>query len=506
MLKVKRLAGNTLALMAGKVIRLLIAMVLGVVLVRYLGPSHLGNWKLASSAAELLTILSALGISKIAIRECSSGQKDNGRYLGTVLGLKLGFGAVSLLAAVLIVRGLGYHAEIAHLVFVALGVYVLTSLGQSFIIRFRSREKMGYEAVANISKDLFLMFLVFLAIYLGWGILRIAYLYLAGAVFYVLFSWWIARSNLPSIRLSADSRLARHLLAAGFPLGLAVFFNAYHDVSRLIIQQTIGSVAAGYYSAAVLLYLALESTVVLSLMGAIFPILARFHSSNRTGLLRLYRRMSRYLYIISLLGALYCLFLGDEIILLLFNPAYADSIPVLKLLGPVLILMFQNYLLYNAMVAAHKENLFALVMGGSALINAAGVVVLTGLITGGHNYPVLIPFTEITVFSIRLIRLTGAPAALASAQIFSLLVFNRILKREYGASVLHRHWIRPALAAALTGVLIWIEGRLDFPLGVVVASSLALYGIGLVIFKSIDSGDINVLKSLIPTQNERAPF
>ena len=496
MVEARKIAGNTIALMTGKLIRLVIAMVLGVVLVRYLGPFHLGNWKVALSAAELLTILSAMGIGKIAIRECASRRDEIGRYLGTIWSLKLIFGLISFLAALIIVRGLGYHAEIAHLLFVALGIYILTSLGETFIIRFRTREKMGYEALANISKDLFLMFAIFLAIYLGWGILRIAYLYLAGAVFYLIVSWVIADRKLPPLQLSLDLKLSRHLLMAGLPLGLAVFFNAYHDASRLIIQQTIGSAGAGYYSAAVLLYLALESTVVLSLMGSLFPILSRYHASNNRGLIELYRRMSRYLYIISLLSAVFCLFLGDEIILLLFNPAYGDSIPVLKLLGPVMILMFQNYLLYNAMVASHREKLFALVMGGSALINAGGIFLLSGLIGGGGSVSVVVPLTGISLFTIRLIRLTAAPAALAAAQIFSFIIFSRILRREYGEGILHNRWVRPAAAAVISGLLIWFESRLDFPLGVIAASSVIVYVAALVIFRGIDAGDLQLLKNL----------
>ena len=274
---IRRVAGNTIALLMGKGVRLLVSMVLGVLLARYLGELHYGNWTVARSLCALLTILTALGMSKIAIRECSSRPQDAGHYLGTVLVLRLFFSLLSILVAVLLVYGLGYQAEIAYLVFIALGIYILSSLAEVFVIQFRSHEKMGYEAIVNISKDILLMLLVILAIYLQWGVLRIAFLYLGATAAYLVLSWILTAKKFSPPRLSLDPALARHLILAGIPIGLAVFFNSFHDVTRVLIRQIIGSSAAGNYSVAALPYLALESTVVISLMGAVFPLLSRLH-------------------------------------------------------------------------------------------------------------------------------------------------------------------------------------------------------------------------------------
>lgn len=498
MKNVKRLAGNTAALMLGKGIRLTISMVLGVVLARYLGELHYGNWTVARSLCALLTILSALGMGKIAIRECSVRLEETGRYLGTILTLRVIFSAISVVVALLLVYGLGYHAEIAHLVFIALGIYILSSLGEAFIIQFRSHEKMGFEAMVNIYKDLLLMILVFLAIYLRWGVVRIACLYLAATAVYVGMSWGLVAKNFSPPRFSLDPSLARHLIIAGLPLGLAVFFNAYHDVTRIIIQKIIGSAAAGNYSAAVLPYLALESTVIISLMGAVFPLLSRLHVSDQPGLIRLYRRMSTYLYMLSLPVALYCLFLGDELILILFKREYIDAVPVLKLLGVVVILMFQNYLLFNAMVACRKERLFALVMGISALINTAGVVFFTYLLS--RPGPCVVIGTSTAGVGIRLIPITGGPIALVIAQAFTLVVLTVILRREYKRTIIFRGFFGPTVSAVLTGALIRWEGVLDLPPGVILASSMIVYGLLLFILRSFDRTDREIFNLIFAKQ------
>ena len=151
MSEVRRVAGNIIALVTGKGIRLLVSLVLGVLLARYLGDLHYGNWTVARSLCALLTILTGLGMSKIAIRECSSRPDEAGRYLNTILVLRIIFSLASILVALLLVYGLGYRAEIAYLVFVALGIYILSSMGEVFVIQFRSHEKMGYEAVSQVA-------------------------------------------------------------------------------------------------------------------------------------------------------------------------------------------------------------------------------------------------------------------------------------------------------------------------------------------------------------------
>lgn len=493
--QVRRVAGNTVALLFSKVIRLLVSMILGVLLARYLGDFHYGNWTVARSLCALLTILSALGMGKIAIRQCSSRPEETGRYLGTILFLRTLFSFISILIAILLVYGLGYHSEIAYLVFIALGIYILSSLGVVFVIQFRSHEKMVYEAIVNIGKDLLLMMLVLFAIYLRWGVLRIAFLYLGATAMYFVFSYVLTKKNFPSVRLSIDRRLIGYLILTGIPIGLAVFFNSFHDVTRVVIQKIIDSEAAGNYSVAVLPYMALESTVVISLMGAVFPLFSRRHLADHLSLINIYRRISRYLFILSLLVALYCLFLGDELILLLYGKSYLDAIPVLKLLGLVVILMFQNYLLFNAMVACGKERAFALVMGLGAVINLFGVLFFTEILSGREHAMVI--GKSSAGLGIRLIPITGSPLALILAQGIILTILIIILKKEYGKMILFYRVLRPVFAALLTGILIRWEGVINIPLGVILISSAIVYGFLLVLTRSFDRTDGDILRNLI---------
>ncbi len=495
MSEIKRLTGNTAALILSRAVRLALSMALGVVLARYLGEYHYGNWAVARSLASLLAILCSLGMGQIAIRECSPRPGEIGRYLGTVLSLQGIFALGSILAALVLVYGFGYRDEIAWLVFIALGIYLLSSVGTNFVIQFRSREKMGYEALANTSKDLALMFLVFLAVYLGWGVVRIAWLYLLATAGFVCLAWFLAVKKFPGTRLRVDRSLVRPLVLGGLPIGLAIFFNSFHEMTRIVLQRTVGSSGAGQYSVATLPYMALERTVIIAMMGAIFPLLSRLFRADRDRVVKITRTLSRYFFILSLLLALYCFFLGDELILMLFGKEYLDAIPVFKLLGLVILVMPQNYLLFNAMIVSRREWLYAAVLGLAAFFNVLGAFLFSRWFSRFYPVPVIGAYGPGS--GIRLIGETGGPVALFAAQLFLLVALAAILRREYRQVVLASSLWRPVLAAAATGGLIRWQGLIDLPPGVILLTSAVVYGVLLYALGTVTERDRSIFRQLL---------
>ena len=471
----RKVASNSIFLLSAKGVRLLISMVLAVVLARYLGASNFGSWMAASSLCALMQVMIALGIDKIAIRECSIKLDQNPSYLGNALTLKL---LLSLLGAgvlIALVRFLHYPPLMTQLVFIALGVHVFSTLGDTFVIPFRSWEKMQYEAAVNVAKDLFLMFLIFLGLFLSLDVVGIAYIYLAAAVFYFLFSGVVAKTKFFPPRLGFDRKLALHLVTAGLPLGAAIFFNSHHDMIKIAIQRVLDAEAAGYYSVAAFTYQAWERTVLLSLMAALFPVISRLHASDRQTLGQAYRRMSKYLYIASLPWAVVCLLLPGKIVLLLFGAAYAPAAPVVMILGPASILMFQNYLLYNAMVAARKEGLFALIMGGGAVLILLLTLILIRTPLG----------------------ISGGAVALGAGQLFIWALFIYSLRSDYRVYPRRRDWLFPSLAGAFAAAEIWWIRGLELPFGVIVVSGCLTYLLGLIALGSFNASDRLFFKKIV---------
>ncbi|HEY2380150.1 MAG TPA: flippase [Terriglobia bacterium] len=86
-------------LIADKVVRMAIGLVVGIWVARYLGPEQFGLLSYAAAFVSLFAWLSDLGLERIVVRELVTRRLERGQILGTAFLLKLAGGFVILAAA-----------------------------------------------------------------------------------------------------------------------------------------------------------------------------------------------------------------------------------------------------------------------------------------------------------------------------------------------------------------------------------------------------------------------
>ena len=79
---------NTSWLMSEKIIRLVIALTVGVLVTRYLGPNDFGILSYANSFVGLFAAFSSLGLGDILVRELVKANKKSEELLGTAFTLQ----------------------------------------------------------------------------------------------------------------------------------------------------------------------------------------------------------------------------------------------------------------------------------------------------------------------------------------------------------------------------------------------------------------------------------
>ena len=85
----KKYFANTSWLMAERILRMTIALLVGVYVARYLGPERFGLLSYANSFVGLFLALATLGIDSIVIRELVKRPGSRSEILGTAFGLKI---------------------------------------------------------------------------------------------------------------------------------------------------------------------------------------------------------------------------------------------------------------------------------------------------------------------------------------------------------------------------------------------------------------------------------
>jgi len=318
-------------LLADRAIRVVMGVVVGAWVARYLGPSHYGELAYVLAFVAFFSVTCQLGLDAVAVREMSRNDDAAPALLGTALRLRLiaGFGAyiAAVVGMALLrpgdTRALILTAVVAGtVVFQAADTYDLW-----FQSKTQSRRTIVATAVAYLGANGVKVVLILahagLVAFAAVGVLEAA---LAALALYLAYRRFPART-----RWSWDPVWARQLLRESWPYliaGLAI--TVYTRIDQVMLRGMIDVHELGIYSAALPL-----STVwyfiPLAISISVAPAIARRKQYDSAaydrGLAQLFSVMWWVMLPLCALVAL----TARPLIALLYGEAYAASADVLKI-------------------------------------------------------------------------------------------------------------------------------------------------------------------------------
>ena len=267
----KKYFKNTSWLFAEKILRILIAFVVTVLVVRYLGPEQFGLLSYAISFYGLFTAISVLGLESISIRELVKypGKRDN--VLGSVFLLRLVGGIVTIILIALTLFMSGEPADISILII----VISTSAIFQSFSVidyYFRAEVKAKYSVYVMTASVLFtsllkILLIIFEAPLIYFAIVFSFEFFAAAAGFLLVYK----HNKLKIINWKFRKETAINLLKDSWPLILSgLVVSVYMKIDQVMIKNMLDSKELGYYAAAVRLSEAWYFIPV-ALTNSIFP-------------------------------------------------------------------------------------------------------------------------------------------------------------------------------------------------------------------------------------------
>ena len=140
-LKQKKVAKNTIWIMAERIVQMLISLVVGVISARYLGPSNYGILNYGASLVVLFTAISKLGLENVIIKDLVDNRKKNGVILGSAMVMRLISSGLSILCITIIVIILKPNDN----------VILVTSVLQSIAMIFQIYEILDFWFQSNLN-------------------------------------------------------------------------------------------------------------------------------------------------------------------------------------------------------------------------------------------------------------------------------------------------------------------------------------------------------------------
>ena len=469
----RRIAKNTTALLATRIINQVAGFLLVVYASRRLGVEDFGNYSFVVAFYLVFELISFFGLQNYLPREIGRRREDAGKYF--VHAAVLVGGVALLLVAAM--NGAAAAYGLARETYVAAVVASLgllpAALGAAAESSFIGIEKAEFITLLTFVKRTLVTAISILVLWLGHGIIALiivrAAVEFASASFSVPLCLWQTRAH--PVRL--DRAFLGRLLRGAMPFaGLAVLASVYWRLDVLLLQRLVGPTEVGIYSASYRLMFLL-TLVPESFMNAVYPNLARTWRGDRPQFVRLAERSLRYLVAFALPAAVGAFVLAEPVVMLVYEVDFARSVAVFSILIFAVIPIYANNVFYRALFAAEQQI-------KSIFILFVNIVVMT---VGG----------------ILLIPRWGAAGA-AAALLISLAValvqnyiftYALVYRSKLGGAV-----VRSVVAAAAMAAAIWgVKPYLPWPVLIVVG--VCFYVPLLFLLHVLGGGDVAAIKEIM---------
>lgn len=316
-------------LIADKVVRLGIGLIVGVWVARYLGPSQFGTLNYVQALVLLISALATMGLPDINVRDFVHHGERAHEIAATSIVLRIVGALLSLLIAVggvLVARpGDSEVLVLTVIVSAALLPQALDVVDQFY----QSRNVVRPIVLRRNAAFVMTAGLKLVAIFTGAPLLAFAAIYTAEFVIVAIFLLIYSRQDdLVDLR-KATLIEAQRLMSASWPLLVRQFaIGIYMRLDQVLLGKLLDDRAVGIYAAAARIS-EIWYFIPLAMMTAFVPRLAAQHAKSTASYEDELLKVMRAIIVISAIAATLMALLSGPIIHLLYGPAYAAAAPVL---------------------------------------------------------------------------------------------------------------------------------------------------------------------------------
>lgn len=311
-----------------------------ILLSRHFGVGGIGQFAYGFAVASIAYVFVELGSEDYGVRECSRLPKRETRELvGELVSTQLfvALGALVFVALFMFVR----RSSDTMVIVLILSFYQLcVAFARTLFIPALSEESMGFPALAEVASRLIVL-IVAATLILGFSAsLPIALLGypMAGLLLLVLASV-SALKRLDGIRVRLSIETARRIVRNTWPfLASNAVFIVYARADLIMISWILGDEPAGLYASALkFLEVAIMPLVYLAL--AAYPQLSARAKADLHAFLQTAAWLVRTSLLLAAFLATCLLFIAPELLTLLLGAEFEPSIPILRAMAAVLLVM-----------------------------------------------------------------------------------------------------------------------------------------------------------------------
>lgn len=343
---------NTLWMLVGKGLLLVIQAIYFILIARHLGPHNYGAFVGVMALVAILAPFVGIGSINLLLKNVSRDQSVFSEYWGNTLLMNLTTGTVMLGFVLLISRiFLPSSIPLILVILVAFSDLVVYRLTGACTVAFQAFERLDMMAKLNVASAILRLIAAGLLVLfikqptaVSWAVF-----YLCSTAAGCVLAMFVVHRRLgkPSLALHR----IRPELQEGFYFSISLSAaNIYNDVDKTALARLATLQAAGIYAAAYRIIDALYAPVT-SLVSATYPRFFQRGALGLSGSLQYARTLMSRAAVYALgvtLGVLLCAPLAPRIL----GESYINAVPALQLLAVIPLLRSIHYFLANSLTGS----------------------------------------------------------------------------------------------------------------------------------------------------------
>ena len=243
---------NTSWLMAERILRMIVALFVGIYVVRYLGPERFGLLSYANSFVGIFVALATLGLDEVVVRELVNSPERREKILGTSFLLKL-VGTLLMWAAILVAIPLTENDSQTNILIIIIAFGVFFQAFNVIDLNFQAEVKSKYVVHAQFIQLIVSSTIKIILIVNKASLIWFASVFFLDAIVLALglvFTYLHNSNKIFSWKWSYET--SKHLLHDSWPLIFAgIVVSVYMKIDQLMIKEMLGAKEVGLYAAAV---------------------------------------------------------------------------------------------------------------------------------------------------------------------------------------------------------------------------------------------------------------
>jgi len=366
---------NTTALLISRIAIAILSWAGTTVIVRSLDVDDWGRFSFVFSLLALASVLTDLGVGRIALGEVLPDQPGRSVAAGNYLLLRTGLGVIGYGLVIAFVQLSGYDPQIVRATVIGGAVLVFGTIVGAWNIAFQAQERLGHVAFSSVVAQLGQVALI-VAISLRGGALL---WFVAAAVVRdaVLLPWRARRgSALLPVIWKLDTKLLGRMMREALPLSVGIILQTAIWRIDVIMLSKLGSLEdVGNYGVAYK-FADLAHALPMAMSAALLAPMVKAWSSDRSAFGQIYTTSGRVLMISAGFAVVQMGLFAPDVIGLFFTDTYVDAAFAGQLLMLAQAGAFPAALAFTTLVAAGRLVAYPIAAGLALLLNVGANLLL----------------------------------------------------------------------------------------------------------------------------------